>query len=112
MGDSDDRMVGEFRANGGVVVGAGGGIVLLHVGAPPRRVVPVTAALEGGSWVASAASGVEDRDWADDLRERPDAVVETASGSLDVLAIELDDEERSALRAAVAGPAFRLEPQG
>ena len=111
---SDERIVAEFRANDGVVLGLPGGTVLLHVGGPPRRVVPVAAVLEGGAWlVAPVAGGAPD--WAPVLRNSPDAAVETPAGSLDVHAIELEDEQsRRALDRfpGAAGPVFRLEPQG
>jgi deazaflavin-dependent oxidoreductase (nitroreductase family) len=131
----NDRVVAEFRANGGHVEGYGGSLVLLHStgarsGEP--RINPVMSIVEGGSWLlcASMRGAPTSPAWSFNLIARPDAVIETPHGSVDVHAIELteDDEwdaafarfvERSPAFAQYQRdaaprrmPIFRLEPRG
>lgn len=130
----DDRVIAEFRANDGVVQGYGGALVVVHsIGARSGepRVFPVMSLTEGGSWliVASAAGAPANPGWYFNLLEHPDVSIETPRGSVDVHAIELEDEEwkaafarfveRSATFAEYAQkahprriPVFRLEPRG
>ena len=135
MSGWDDRVIAEFRANGGHVQGFGSGLVLLHStgarsGEP--RVNPVAAIQEGGSWLvcASMAGARRHPAWYFNLLEHPDAAIETPLGSVDVHAIDLedDDEWEAAFArfvdrsAAFAGyrrdaaprrmPILRLEPRG
>jgi deazaflavin-dependent oxidoreductase (nitroreductase family) len=135
MSGDDDRVIAEFRANGGEVPGFGSGLVLLHsVGARSgeRRVTPVAAIQEGGSWLicASRAGARTDPAWYCNLLEHPDATVETPLGSVDVHAIDLEEEdewEAAFARFTDRSPAFaqyradaaprrmpilRLEPRG
>lgn len=134
MSEYDERVIAEFRANGGRVQGFGAGLVLLHsVGARTgeARVNPVAAMQEGGSWlvVASAAGAKASPGWYFNLVANPDASVETPQGSLDVHASELEGEEREAafarfverssgfadyaVRAAPRViPVLRLDPRG
>lgn len=114
--ESDERIVREFRANDGVVLGLPGGVVLLRTGPVPGTTAPVAALLEGGAWLVAALPGTG-VDWMRRVRERPDAVVETASGSLDVVVVELEGGEARDARArfdpAIGdAPVFRLEPLG
>lgn len=130
----NDRVIAEFRANGGHVPGFGSGLVLLHsTGAKSgdARVSPVAAIQEGGSWLicASAAGAKRSPGWYFNLLAHPDASVETPQGSVDVHAIDLEGEEREAAFARFversAGfaqyerdaaprviPILRLEPRG
>ena len=110
----DDRVIAEFRANGGRVRGFGSGLVLLHsTGARSgeRRVSPVAALQEGGSWLicASAAGAKRSPGWYFNLLAHPDAAVETPHGSVDVHAVDLEGAERAAgfARFALRSPAFR-----
>jgi deazaflavin-dependent oxidoreductase (nitroreductase family) len=114
MSSYDDRVVAEFRANGGRVRGFGSGLVLLHsTGARSgeRRVSPVAALQEGGSWLicASAAGAKRSPGWYFNLLAHPDAAVETPHGSVDVHAVDLEGAERDAgfARFVERSPAFR-----
>lgn len=130
----NDRVIAEFRSNGGRVEGYGDSLVLLHsTGAKSGepRINPVLAILEGGSWLvcASMRGASTSPSWFFNLVAHPDASVETSSGSVDVHAIELEDEERDAAferfvqRSPVFAdyrrdaaprviPVLRLEPRG
>lgn len=130
----DDRVIAEFRANGGRVEGYGDGLVLLHsIGARSGepRITPVLAILEGGSWLicASMRGAPTSPAWYSNLLAHPDASVETPRGSVDVVAIDLEDEDRDAAfarflhRSPVFAdyqrdaaprviPVVRLEPRG
>jgi deazaflavin-dependent oxidoreductase (nitroreductase family) len=135
MSGWNDRVVAEFRANGGHVHGFGAGLVLLHstgarTGEP--RVNPVAAVQEGGAWLicASLAGAPRNPGWYFNLRAHPDAVLETPQGSVDVHAIELTEDgewEAAFARFVARSPAFaeyrrkaaprrmpilRLEPRG
>ena len=94
----NDRVVAEFRSNGGRVEGYGAGLVLLHTtGARSRvpRIDPVLAILEGGSWLvcASMRGAPTSPAWYSDLLEEPDASIETPHGSVDVHAIDLTEDD-------------------
>ena len=94
MSDYNDRVIAEFRANGGVVPGFGSGLVLLHsTGARSgeSRISPVAAIVEGGSWLicASAAGAKRSPGWYFNLLTTPDAAIETPQGSVDVHAIPI-----------------------
>jgi len=131
----DDHVIAEFRANGGEVPGFGSGLVLLHsTGARTgeARVNPVAAVQEGGTWLicASMAGAPRNPAWYFNLLEHPDASIETPQGSVDVHAIDLEDDEEweaafarfTARSAAFEGyrrkaaprrmPILRLEPRG
>jgi len=131
----NDRVIAEFRANGGQVPGFGSGLVLLHsVGARSgeARINPVAAIQEGGSWLvcASLRGARTNPAWYFNLVANPDAAVETPQGSADVHAIEIEDDagwEAAFARFTERSPAFakyrvdaaprrmpilRLEPRG
>ena len=135
MSGYNDRVIAEFRANGGRVPGFGSGLVLLHsTGARTgeERVNPAAAIQEGGSWLicASVAGAPKNPAWYFNLVAQPDAAIETPQGSIDVHAIELteDDEWAAAFARFVERspafaqyqrdaaprrmPIFRLEPRG
>ena len=134
MSGYDDRVIAEFRANGGRVRGFGSGLVLLHsTGARSgeSRVGPVAAIVEGGSWLicASAAGAPRSPGWYFNLLANPDAAIETPQGSVDVHAIDLEGDERDAAFARFVErspgfaqyerdasprviPVLRLEPRG
>jgi deazaflavin-dependent oxidoreductase (nitroreductase family) len=108
--------------------------VLLHsTGARSgeRRVSPVAAVQEGGSWLicASAAGAKRSPGWYFNLLRNSDASIETPRGSVDVHAIDLEGAERDAgfARFVERSPGFaqyerdaaprtipvlRLEPRG
>jgi deazaflavin-dependent oxidoreductase (nitroreductase family) len=131
----NDRVIAEFRANGGEVPGFGSGLVLVHStgarsGEP--RINPVAAMTDGGSWLicASLRGAPTNPAWYFNLVAHPDAAIETPHGSVDVHAIELTEDDdydaafgrfverypRFADYAVTAAPRrmplFRLEPRG
>ena len=135
MSGYDDQVIAEFRANGGRVPGFGSGLVLLHTtGARTggARLNPVAAIQDGGSWLvcASMAGARRNPGWYFNLLEHPDASIETPQGSVDVHAIDLEDDEEweaAFARFTARSPAFegyrrkaaprrmpilRLEPRG
>ena len=94
----NDRIIDEFRSNGGVTAMFGSGLVLLHtVGAKSgeARVHPVLALRDGTDWlvIASAAGSPKSPAWYFNMVARPAISMETPSGMVDVLATELDGDE-------------------
>lgn len=107
MSDFNDKIIAEFRANGGRVDSAGFGtnLVLLHTrgaktGTP--RVNPAMSLRDGDDWfvVASAMGAAKDPAWAVNLRAHPEVEIEVATeGGVDtvsVTAVELDGDEYDA----------------
>ena len=107
MSDFNDRVIAEFRANGGRVDSAGFGsaLVLIHTrGARTglERVNPAMSLRDGDAWlvVGSAMGAPRDPAWAVNLRAHPDVDIEVASNdgvqTVPVTAEELDGEEYEA----------------
>ena len=106
MSGFNDRVIAEFRANGGRVeaaAGFGDSLVLLHTtGARSgeRRVNPAMALRDGGGWliVASAKGAPADPAWAHNLRAHADISIEARVADRDrtveVTAAELTGAER------------------
>ena len=96
MADFNEKIIAEFRANGGRVetLGFGTNLVLLHTfGAQSgtERVNPVRALRDGDGWLIAASAGgaARDPDWAHNLRELPSTVIETGTETVAVVATEL-----------------------
>jgi deazaflavin-dependent oxidoreductase (nitroreductase family) len=107
VSDFNDRVIAEFRANGGRVDSAGFGsaLVLVHTrGARTglERVNPAMSLRDGEAWlvVASAMGAARDPAWAVNLRAHPDVVIEVAGAggvrTVPVTAQELDGAEYDA----------------
>ena len=100
MSGFNDRIIEEFRANGGVVTtaGFGSGLVLLHtIGARSgdERVSPVLAIPDGGGWlvIASAAGSPTHPAWYFNLKANPDASIEIGTGTVLVSAADVAPDE-------------------
>lgn len=110
--DFNDRIIEEFRANGGHVETAGFGdkLVLLHtIGARSgdERVAPTMALRDEDSWLvyASKAGAPENPAWYYNLVQNPDITIETPQGTVEVTAHELHGDERDAAWAQVVAVA-------
>lgn len=109
----NDRVIDEFRANGGVVADFGSDLVLLHtVGARSgeARVNPVLVIVDGESWlvIASAAGQPQHPAWYFNLIAAPLVSVETPGETVEVLATSLEGAEWDAAWQAFRdrSPAF------
>lgn len=105
MSDWNQRIIDEFRANGGTVATMGFGrrlVLLHHTGARTRtrRVAPLAALRpDADTWqVAASKGGAPDNpDWFHNLRAHPDVAIETPDdGTVEVRARVLEGEERDA----------------
>ena len=105
MSAFNDRVIAEFRANGGVVSGFGNRLVLLHsTGARTgeARVNPALSVVAGADRliIASARGAESNPGWYFNLKAHPDVSIEdgrTAS-PIDVSARELTGEDYAAAR--------------
>ena len=109
----NDRIIDEFRANGGVVSNFGSSLVLLHtVGARSGepRVSPVLGIADEGGWlvIASAAGNPKSPAWYFNIVAQPAITIETPAGTVDVIASELEGAQWDAAWAAFTtrSPAF------
>ena len=105
--DYNQRVIEEFRANGGQVPSFGGSSPLLllhHRGAKSgvERVNPVAYLEDGGRYVifASKAGAPTNPDWYHNLKANPQASIEVGSDTLAVTASEATGQERERLFAA------------
>jgi deazaflavin-dependent oxidoreductase (nitroreductase family) len=105
VSDWNQKVIDEFRENGGTVqtMGFGRGLVLLHhTGARTgtERVSPVAAIRDGDdTWLvaASKAGAPDNPDWFHNLRAHPDVAIETPDdGTVEVRAQVLAGDERDA----------------
>lgn len=114
MSEFNDRIIAEFRANGGRVVSAGFGtnLVLLHtIGAKTGnpRVNPAMSLRDGDDWlvVGSAMGAPKDPAWIVNLRAHPDTTIEAVTDrgaeTISVSAVELDGAEYEAAFARFVG---------
>jgi deazaflavin-dependent oxidoreductase (nitroreductase family) len=101
MSDWNDKVIEEFRANGGKVGGnfEGAPLLLLHsTGARSgqERVHPMMyqAVGDGFAVFASKAGADTNPDWYHNLRAHPQAWVEVGTDTVEVTARVLDAEER------------------
>ena len=98
----NERIIAEFRANGGTVTTAGFGddLVLLHtVGAKSgeSRIHPLMAIEVEGGWLvaASAAGAPRHPAWFFNLQATPDVAVETGTATKQAVARILTGAERA-----------------
>jgi len=106
MSDWNDKIIAEFRANGGKVGGSfdGAPLLLLHsTGARSgrERVTPVMyQAVEDGFAIFASKAGADSHpDWYHNLRAHPRARIEVGSDVLDVTARVLDAQQREPIWA-------------
>lgn len=116
MSDFNQRIVDEFRANGGTVETAGFGrslVLVHHLGATSgmERVAPVLGIPTEHGWLIAASKGgaPENPAWYRNLLAHPDVVIETPDdGEVAVQAVELTGADRDAgwARFLERSPAF------
>lgn len=109
IGDYNQRIIDEFRANAGKPPSWSGSsplILLHHRGARTgaERVNPVAYLDDDGRYVifASKAGAPTNPDWYHNLKAHPDATIEVGSDTVAVTAAEATGEERDRLFAAQA----------
>ena len=108
MNDFNDRIIAEFRENGGKVGPPfqGAPLVLLHsIGAKSgeERISPLMSFADDDGWliVASKAGAPTNPAWYYNLLAHPDTTVEFGSETYEVTASVLSDEERAPLWAEI-----------
>ena len=116
MNDRNQKIIEEFRANGGKVGGPFEGspmILVHHVGARSgaERVTPlVTFPQDDGRYViiASKAGAPTNPDWYHNLKAHPEVDVEVGTETFPVEVVELEGAERDSVWSAVkaASPGF------
>jgi len=116
VNDRNQKIIEEFRANGGKVGGPFEGspmILVHHVGARSgaERVTPlVTFPQDDGRYViiASKAGAPTNPDWYHNLKAHPEVDVEVGSETFPVEVVELEGAERDSVWSAVkaASPGF------
>jgi deazaflavin-dependent oxidoreductase (nitroreductase family) len=101
MSDWNDKIIAEFRANGGKVGGnfEGAPLLLLHsTGAKSgqERVSPMMYQAVGDSFAvfASKAGADTNPDWFHNLKANPEASAEVGTETIELTARVLDPEER------------------
>jgi deazaflavin-dependent oxidoreductase (nitroreductase family) len=99
--DYNEQIIEEFRANEGRVGGRFEGTPLLllhHTGAKSgnSRVNPLAYLSDGGRYVVFASKGgaPTNPDWYHNLKAHPNATIEVATDTIDVVASEATGEER------------------
>jgi deazaflavin-dependent oxidoreductase (nitroreductase family) len=110
MSSFNEKVIAEFRANGGRVDSAGFGrnLVLMHtIGARTgtERVNPAMSLRDGDAWlvVASAAGAPRDPSWAVNLRAHPEVDIEVASrGGVEVVPVTATELDGAAYDEAFA----------
>ena len=109
IGDYNQRIIDEFRANAGKPPSWSGSSPLLllhHRGAKSgvERVNPVAYLEDDGRYVifASKAGAPTNPDWYHNLNAHPDTTIEVGSGTVAVTAGEVSGQERERLFAAQA----------
>ena len=101
MSHYNDRIIAEFRENGGRVQNFGSSLVLLHtVGAKTGepRVSPVLGIADGDAWLVIASAGGSPRHpaWYFNLVAQPDVAIETPTETVDVHATVLEGADYDA----------------
>ncbi len=112
--DFNERIIEEFRANGGRVGGMFDGMTLLllhHTGARSgrSRVNPLAYQRDNDRYVvfASKAGAPTNPDWYHNLRGAPQVTIEVGTETIDVIASEATGEERERLfRTQAEHPRF------
>ncbi|MGE5617495.1 MAG: nitroreductase family deazaflavin-dependent oxidoreductase [Candidatus Woesearchaeota archaeon] len=116
MGDYNQRIIDEFRANGGQPpswTGSSPLLLLHHRGAKSgaERVNPVAYLQDNGRYVifASKAGAPANPGWYHNLKSHPDVTIEVGAETLDVVAAEVSGDERERLFSAQAqvSPQFK-----
>lgn len=111
----EDKIINEFRANGGEVGGYFEEMSLLllhHKGARTgaERVSPVAyLGVDGGYAVFASKGGADENPgWYHNLLANPEIKIEVGSQTVDVVAREVDGDERSSIwaRQVAARPQF------
>jgi deazaflavin-dependent oxidoreductase (nitroreductase family) len=107
VSDWNDKIIEEFRSNGGKVGGnfEGAPLLLLHsTGAKSgrERVSPMMYRKVGDAWAvfASMAGADTNPDWYHNLMANPRARIEVGTETLEVTARDTSDEEREPIWAA------------
>lgn len=102
MGEWNDRIIEEFRANDGHVGGnfAGRPLLLLHhrgARSGTERVSPLMYQRVGDGYAVFASKGGADTnpDWYHNLRAHPDVSIEVGTDEFDVRARIVEGEERA-----------------
>ena len=115
MNEFNKNVIAEFRENDGVVGGPFEGqamILVHHKGARTGtdRVTPLVYRAEGDAWVifASKAGAPDNPDWYHNLMAHPATVIEVGSETIEVVAVEAVDDERTRIWEAqkVDAPQF------
>jgi deazaflavin-dependent oxidoreductase (nitroreductase family) len=108
--DFNARVIEEFRANGGRVVGPFLNMPLLllhHTGAKSgtERVNPLAYLRDGDRYVifASKAGAPTNPDWYHNLKANPEVTIEVGDQTMKAVAAEANGEERERLFQAQAG---------
>jgi deazaflavin-dependent oxidoreductase (nitroreductase family) len=117
--DWNERIIEQFRSDGGHVDNFGTGLVLLHhIGAKSgtERVSPVMGLPEGDdAWLIAASKGgaPENPAWFHNLAAHPDVEIETPDGTVAVHAEVLEGAERDRgwARFTAASDGFRQYEQ-
>ena len=113
--DFNERIIAEFRANGGTVGGPFAGapmLLLATTGARSgqRRTNPLVYLPDGDRFIIFASKGgaPTNPDWYYNLVAHPETTIEVGSETIPVTAVVLTGEERDRLYAKQAGlrPAF------
>jgi deazaflavin-dependent oxidoreductase (nitroreductase family) len=97
MSDWNDKVIAEFRANGGTVERFGRSLVVMHtLGAKSgeERLNPVMGIPEEGAWLVAAtyAGQPVDPAWAHNLRAHPDLDLEVAAAdSVETVAVHAEE---------------------
>lgn len=93
----NDRIIAEFRENGGTVTtGHGSGLLLLHtVGAKSgaARIHPVLGIVDGDGWLIAASKGgsPENPSWYHNLLSHPETEIEVPAGDhVDTVAVRAE----------------------
>jgi deazaflavin-dependent oxidoreductase (nitroreductase family) len=93
----NDKIIAEFRENGGTVTtGHGSGLLLLHsIGAKSgeKRINPVLGIVEGDGWLIAASKGgsPENPAWFHNLLAHPETEVEVPAGDhVDTVAVHAE----------------------
>jgi deazaflavin-dependent oxidoreductase (nitroreductase family) len=101
MGDWNDKIIEDFRANGGKAGGYFEGkplLLLHHVGAKSgtRRVSPLAYYRDGDRWAIFASRGGSEANpaWYHNLIADPEVRIEVGEETVDVRATEIHGEER------------------
>jgi deazaflavin-dependent oxidoreductase (nitroreductase family) len=107
MNDYNQRVIEEFRANGGHGSGQLADMPLLllhHTGAKSgaSRVNPLAYLEDGGRYVifASKAGAPTNPDWYHNIKTHPEVEIEVGTDKLDAVASEATGEERDRLYGA------------